>query len=117
VTESVAFVDIYPQLQDLHGVYALSSALRRAGAETRYLADRNQARLARRVAALKPDLVCYSTMSGEMPDYVAFDRRLKSAWSGVSLIGGPGPTYSAGMLRGTRPTVSARARTRSSISS
>jgi radical SAM superfamily enzyme YgiQ (UPF0313 family) len=101
VTEKVVFADIYPQLQDLHGVYALSSALRRAGAETRYLADRNQARLARRVAAARPDLVCYSTMSGEMPDYVAFDRRLRESWSGVSLIGGPGPTYSAQMLRGT----------------
>lgn len=101
MTETVVFVDIYPQLQDLHGVYALSSVLMRAGAETRYLADRNRARLARRVAALAPDLVCYSTMSGEMMDYVSFDRTLKSAWNGVSLIGGPGPTYSAGMLRGT----------------
>jgi len=41
--------------------------LKRAGAETRYVADRNQARLARKIAALAPDLVCYSTMSGEMP--------------------------------------------------
>jgi radical SAM superfamily enzyme YgiQ (UPF0313 family) len=101
VTEKVVFVDIYPQLQDLHGVYALSSVLRRAGVETRYLADRNQARLARRVAAMAPDLVCYSTMSGEMRDYAAFDRRLKGVWEGVSLIGGPGPTYSAALLSNT----------------
>ena len=101
MTEKIVFVDIYPQIQDLHGVYALSSVLKRAGAETRYLAHRNQARLVRQVAALAPDLVCYSTMSGEMLDYVAFDRKLKGAWKGVSLIGGPGPTYSAELLRGT----------------
>lgn len=101
MTGKIVFVDIYPQFQDLHGVYALSSVLKRAGYETRYLGSRNRARLVRQVAAMEPDLVCYSTMSGEMPDYVAFDRRLKDAWKGVSLIGGPGPTYSAGLLRGT----------------
>jgi hypothetical protein len=101
VTETVVFADIYPQLQDLHGVYALSAALRQAGAETRYLADRNQARLARKIAALSPRLVCYSTMSGEMADYVAFDRRLKRAWRGFSVIGGAGPTYSAALLKGS----------------
>lgn len=101
MTEKIVFVDIYPQIQDLHGVYALSSLLKRAGVETRYLAQRNQARLVRQIAALAPDLVCYSTMSGEMLDYVAFDRRLKDVWKGVSVIGGPGPTYSAALLRGT----------------
>jgi radical SAM superfamily enzyme YgiQ (UPF0313 family) len=40
-------------------------------------------------------------MSGEMPDYAIFDRKLKALWRGVSLIGGPGPTYSAEMLRGS----------------
>ncbi|HEY5999172.1 MAG TPA: radical SAM protein [bacterium] len=100
-TEKVVLVDIYPQLQDLHGVYALSSVLKQAGARTSYLADRNRERLLRTVVASDPDLVCYSTMSGEMSEYVAFDRRLKERWKGVSLIGGAGPTYSADILRGT----------------
>jgi anaerobic magnesium-protoporphyrin IX monomethyl ester cyclase len=87
---------------DPHGVYALSAALVRTGAEVRCVRETRHDRAVAAVLRLEPDVVLYSSFARSIPFFNDFDRLLKAAAPRVrSLIGGPGPTFDPDPLAGS----------------
>lgn len=95
------FVNLDPDLYDQHGVYSLIAVLKQAGVDVTYVAHYSLGRALSLVSGLKPDLVLYSSFSASLPRYAEFDRMYKATGQGVSVIGGPGPTYNSEYIRGT----------------
>ena len=50
-------------------------------------------KIIKKLDAIKPDLLLYSSFTPDIPKYAALDRLIKEKISVTSLIGGHGPTY------------------------
>ncbi len=77
--------------------------LKHNGIEVSYMDGRSiRGGAMRNLRELKPDALLYSAFSNTLCDYVEFDRLAKQLVPGViSVIGGPGPTYSPQALDGS----------------
>ncbi len=89
----IVFVDLLNLYNDPHGIHALAGVLKRNGTRVFFIGSRSFSRVYKRIEAIKPDLICYSSFSATLPLYIEFDKRIKESFPVLSLIGGPGPTF------------------------
>lgn len=89
----VLFIDLLNDFFDRHGIYSLSSFLKRNNIEVHFIRERNYKKALGKIADIKPDLLLYSSFSSTMPIYKRFDSLVKKVFRGKSLIGGTGPTF------------------------
>ncbi len=75
------------------GLCTISAIVRREGHEP-FLCETHAQDPLERVEALRPDLVFYSSSTGEAKHYLAINQRIKSRFPDVfTLMGGPHPTF------------------------
>ena len=75
------------------GPMYISAMARNAGHET-YLIDTNQADYMEHVRQLKPDIVAYSSSTGESKHYIAMNHKIKESFPSIfTIMGGPHPTF------------------------
>ena len=80
------------------GLLVISAIAKRAGHRT-FLSEANQEDPLERVAVLKPDVVAYSSSTGEAKHYVHINKRIKERFPGVfTIMGGPHPTFFPDMI-------------------
>jgi radical SAM superfamily enzyme YgiQ (UPF0313 family) len=89
----VIFIDLLADIYDLHGVYALMAYMKQEGIEVHFARSRDLKVLLAKIAEVKPDLVLYSSLSSDLPQYAAFDKIAKARFGLMSVIGGPGATF------------------------
>lgn len=83
------------------GLCQVSAAAKKAGYKT-YLSEMNQEDPLGRIAALKPDIVAYSSSTGEAKHYINLNKEIKKRFSEVyTIMGGPHPTFFPGMIKET----------------
>lgn len=97
--KTIAFVDLLHLYNDHHGIYALTSVLRRKDTSLFFISSRNITKAIRHLKEVRPDMVLYSSFSATIPQYITFDKIAKSAISFTSVIGGPGPTTNCSTIR------------------
>ena len=83
------------------GLCVISAIARREGHEV-FLCETHQDDPLDRVEHLKPDLVAYSSLTGEAKHYLKINRRIKERFPGVfTLMGGHHPTFFPDMIEET----------------
>lgn len=83
------------------GLCAISAVARQEGYEV-YLSEMNSEEPLERIAKLKPDVVAYSSASGEAKHYIRLNQRLKERFPDVfTIMGGPHPTFYPELVRET----------------
>jgi len=83
------------------GPMYISAMARNAGHQT-YLIDTNQVDYMEHIDALKPDIVAYSSSTGESKHYIAMNRRIKEKYPSIfTIMGGPHPTFYPEMIHET----------------
>lgn len=83
------------------GLCTISAVARREGHEV-YLSEMNSEDPLERIAKLKPDVVAYSSLSGEAKHYTRLNQRLKERFPDVfTIMGGPHPTFYPELVRNT----------------
>lgn len=83
------------------GLCVISAVARHEGHEV-YLSEMNSEDPLERVAKLKPDVVAYSSSTGESKHYIKLNQRLKERFSDVfTIMGGPHPTFYPDMIHET----------------
>lgn len=83
------------------GLCVISAMARQEGHET-YLSQTNSEDPLERIAELKPDIVAYSSSTGEAKHYVRLDHAIKERFPEVfTIMGGPHPTFYPNMVHGT----------------
>jgi radical SAM superfamily enzyme YgiQ (UPF0313 family) len=75
------------------GLCVVSAIVRREGHES-FLAEVNSQDVLSRVAELKPDVVAYSSSTGEAKHYLRINRKIKEKFPEIfTIMGGPHPTF------------------------
>lgn len=75
------------------GASVISAIVRQKGHET-YLSDMNSEDTLERIAILKPEIVAYSSMSGESKHYLKLNKVIKEKFPNLfTIMGGPHPTF------------------------
>lgn len=75
------------------GPSILSAVAQQKGHET-YLCDMNSENPLERIATLKPEVVAYSSSSGESKHYIKLNKIIKDSFPNVfTIMGGPHPTF------------------------
>lgn len=97
----VLFVDLAHLFNDPHGIYSMSAVFKAHNIDVHYVGTRRFGRAVKAVQQYKPDLLLYSSFSGNLSTYIAFDRLVKKHIKVVSLLGGPAATYDWQRLKGT----------------
>lgn len=83
------------------GLCVISAVVRRAGHET-YLCEVHQDDPLDSVERLRPDVVAYSSLTGEAKHYIRINKRIKEAFPQVfTIMGGHHPTFFPEMIRET----------------
>ncbi len=83
------------------GLCAISAIARRDGHEV-YLSETNAEDPLERVAKLKPDVVAYSSSTGEAKHYIWLNQKIKERFPDVfTIMGGPHPTFYPDMIHET----------------
>lgn len=81
------------------GLCAISAAARRAGAET-HLCELNSQDPLACIERLMPDVVAYSSSTGEAKHYIRLNRLIKERFPRVvTVMGGPHPTFYPGVVQ------------------
>lgn len=93
IMPKVVFIDLLKDFYDQHGIYSLSSSMKRHNISAYFISGKSYKRILARIAQIKPDLLLYSTFFSNIPNYIEFDRIAKRMFNVKSLIGGPGPTF------------------------
>ena len=89
----IVFVDLATNFYDKHAVYSLSALLTSKGHQVEYIPNSPFKKIIKRLEAIKPELLLYSSFTPDIPKYAELDRLIKERLSVTSLIGGHGPTY------------------------
>lgn len=95
----VAFVDLSENFWDKHPVYSLSAYLKKNGVVVNYVKGKRFETVLKKIKALQPDLLMYSSFNVHIPVYVEFDKFVKKHIKIKSIMGGPGPTYEWGLSK------------------
>jgi len=75
------------------GASIISAIARQKGHET-YLCDMNSENPLERIAILKPEIVAYSSLSGESKHYIKLNKLVKDKFPNLfTIMGGPHPTF------------------------
>ena len=75
------------------GLCIISAMARQEGYET-YLCEMNSEDPLERIARLKPDVIAYSSSSGEAKHYIRLNQKVKERFPDVfTIMGGPHPTF------------------------
>ena len=83
------------------GACAISAMARREGHEV-FLSEMHSENPLERVAKLRPDMVVYSSLSGEAKHYIKLNLQIKECFPEVfTIMGGPHPTFYPNMLHET----------------
>jgi len=83
------------------GLCAISEVARHEGHEV-YLSEMNSEDPLEHIAQLKPDVVAYSSSTGEAKHYIRLNQRLKERFPHVfTIMGGPHPTFYPDMIHET----------------
>ncbi|MBU1626853.1 B12-binding domain-containing radical SAM protein [bacterium] len=75
------------------GLMTLSAVLKKAGHETHALCSKYEVDLFQKIRELNPEVIGYSTTTGEHKYYLDLNRQLKKNLKFVSIFGGPHPTF------------------------
>ena len=80
------------------GPMYISAMALKEGHQT-YLIDTNQVDYMAHIEELKPDMVAYSSSTGESKHYIAMNRRIKESFPSIfTIMGGPHPTFFPEMI-------------------
>jgi radical SAM superfamily enzyme YgiQ (UPF0313 family) len=83
------------------GLCAISAIARQEGHET-YLCEIHQDDPLESIKKLKPDIVAYSSLTGEAKHYLGINKRIKDAFPGIfTIMGGHHPTFFPEVLQET----------------
>lgn len=83
------------------GLCFISAAAKKEGHEV-FLSEMNSEDSFERVAELKPDVVAYSSSSGEAKHYIKFNQVVKERFPDIfTVMGGPHPTFFPDMIKDT----------------
>jgi len=83
------------------GICGLSAVAREEGHEVS-LGEMNTADIPETVAALRPDIIAYSSSTGEAKHYLRVNAKIKERFPGVfTIMGGPHPTFFPEVLDGS----------------
>lgn len=75
------------------GLCAISAIARQQGHET-YLCEMNSGNPLEAVSRIKPDIVAYSSSTGEAKHYLRLNQRIKREFPSIfTIMGGPHPTF------------------------
>lgn len=86
VANNIGFIDPL-------GMMLISALAKKQGHET-FLGVLSQENVLKKARKIKPDMVCYSTTTGEQDSYLEFNKLLKQEFKNIfSLMGGPHPTF------------------------
>jgi len=88
------FVDFTRNVFDKHPIYSLSSIVKSLGHTAEYISVKNVDSSIKEAIELNPDVCLYSCFTPEIRSAIEFDHRLKGSIKFLSMIGGPGPTFS-----------------------
>jgi len=78
------------------GIMSLSAALKKAGHKTDIVLTNED--VEHKVSQFKPDIICYSVMTGEQKEYLVINGKLKEKFRFISFFGGPHPTFFSGII-------------------
>src|SRR3989344_2925341 len=78
------------------GIMSLSAALKKAGHKTDIVLTNED--VEHKVCQFKPDIICYSVMTGEQKEYLVINGKLKEKFRFISFFGGPHPTFFSGII-------------------
>jgi radical SAM superfamily enzyme YgiQ (UPF0313 family) len=87
------FVDLNRNFYDPHGIYSLSSVMKKQGIAVDFVGKINFEKAISLIISLKPDILLYSATSTDIPMFRKFDYIVKRAIKVKSIIGGPGATF------------------------
>jgi len=83
------------------GPMVISAVTRQEGHET-YLCETNSENPLERIAKLKPDVIAYSSSTGESKHYIRLNRKIKEKFPDVfTIMGGPHSTFYSDMIHET----------------
>ena len=83
------------------GLCMVSAVARQEGHEV-YLCEMNSENPLQRIVKLKPDLIAYSSSTGEAKHYIALNQRIKKEFPEIfTIMGGPHPTFYPDMIHQT----------------
>ena len=83
------------------GLCMISAIARQEGHET-YLCEMNSEDPMERIERLKPDIIAYSSSTGETKHYITLNRRIKERYPKIfTVMGGPHPTFYPQMVHQT----------------
>jgi radical SAM superfamily enzyme YgiQ (UPF0313 family) len=85
--------------QDPLGIMYLAAALERAGQQVELVDVALEPRWLERAAGFRPDVVCYSVMTGSQGLFLEVDRKLRERIRYLALWGGPHPTFFPEFIR------------------
>lgn len=79
--------------QELLGIMSLSASLKRAGHETCAIDIYRTPDLRAEIERIAPDMLAYSLVSNNYVEVLRVNREIKTWYKGLSVFGGPHPTY------------------------
>jgi len=83
------------------GPSVISAVLRQEGHDT-YLSEMHQEDPVARIAQLRPDVVAYSSSTGEAKHYIRVNKRIKEQFPDIfTIMGGPHATFYPDQIRKT----------------
>ena len=82
------------------GIMSLSSVLKKKGHEVKLILteELTEEEIIQNVKNYKPQVLAYSTMTGEHIYHIELNQMIRSHYNAFSVFGGPHPTYSPEMI-------------------
>lgn len=91
--KSITFVSLERHYYDRHQFYCLAAYLKSKGFDVSYISGHRFDKVIERIKSDKPDLLGYSSFSGNAGTYVEFDKFQKNRLGIKSIIGGPASIF------------------------
>lgn len=89
----ILFVANHIGFIDPLGMMLISALAKKRGHET-FLGVLSRENVLKKARQIKPDMVCYSTTTGEQDNYLKFNQAIKKEFPDIfSIMGGPHPTF------------------------
>ena len=83
------------------GLCQISAVAKKAGHNT-YLSEMNQEDPLERIASVKPDVVAYSSSTGEAKHYIHINEKIKKQYPNIfTIMGGPHTTFFSEIIKET----------------